>query len=100
MFPPPSLPNTCIHVVQILLNVRRGNSGELSMLTCGLSFAGNLARVFTTATLVRDPLILASASVQAVLNGILTWQTVATARQLSGAAGAGGGGATPAPQTI
>lgn len=49
---------------QILLNVRRGNSGELSLLTCALSLAGNLARVFTTATLVKDPIILASAATQ------------------------------------
>ncbi|KAI7842633.1 hypothetical protein COHA_003737 [Chlorella ohadii] len=81
---------------QILLNLRRGNSGELSLGTCALSFVGNLARVFTTATLVKDPLILGSAAVQAgggeacasdgcpgaLLNGILVWQCVQTARQL------------------
>lgn len=49
---------------QILLNVRRGNSGELSLLSCLLSFVGNLMRVFTTATLVGDPLLLASAGTQ------------------------------------
>lgn len=49
---------------QIALNVRRGNSGELSLLSCLLSFVGNLMRVFTTATLVGDPLLLASASTQ------------------------------------
>ncbi len=60
---PPPLPP------QILLNLRRGNSGELSLGTCALSFVGNLARVFTTATLVKDPLILGSAAVQARLGG-------------------------------
>ena len=59
---------------QILLNLRRGNSGELSLGTCALSFVGNLARVYTTATLVKDPLILGSAAVQArrvMLRGLL-----------------------------
>ncbi|KAI3437898.1 hypothetical protein D9Q98_000343 [Chlorella vulgaris] len=69
-------------VPQILLNLRRGDSGELSLLSCALSLVGNLARVFTTAVLVRDPIILASAGTQAVLNGILTWQTISTARRL------------------
>ncbi|KAL4420223.1 hypothetical protein ABPG77_011047 [Micractinium sp. CCAP 211/92] len=67
---------------QILLNLRRGDSGELSLLSCALSLAGNLARVFTTLTLVGDPIILGSAALQAILNGILTWQTVVTAQRL------------------
>ena len=49
---------------QILLNLRRGDSGELSMISCGLSLAGNLARMFTTMTLVGDPIILAAAGTQ------------------------------------
>jgi hypothetical protein len=49
---------------QILLNLRRGGSGELSLVSCGLSLVGNLARVFTTAVLVRDPIILGSAGTQ------------------------------------
>lgn len=67
---------------QIVLNMRRGDSGELSLVTCALSLAGNMARVFTTLTLVKDPLILGSAATQAILNGILTWQTIDTARRL------------------
>lgn len=66
---------------QILLNIRRGNSGELSMISCGLSVAGNVARVFTTLTLVGDPIILATAASQLVLNSVLLWQTLNTARQ-------------------
>ena len=58
---------------QILLNLRRGNSGELSLLSCALSLAGNLARVFTTLVLVRDPIILASASTQ-VSRGSPAWR--------------------------
>ncbi|EFN55940.1 hypothetical protein CHLNCDRAFT_145227 [Chlorella variabilis] len=81
---------------QILLNVRRGDSGELSLISCGLSLAGNLARIFTTAILVRDPIILGSATTQAMLNGVLTWQCIDTARRLGGSSQAGGG--TPAAQ--
>lgn len=66
---------------QIILNVRRGNSGELSIMSTGLSAAGNLARVFTTITLVGDPIILATATSQLVLNTILLYQTLETARQ-------------------
>ncbi|PSC70826.1 Mannose-P-dolichol utilization defect 1 [Micractinium conductrix] len=79
---------------QILLNVKRGNSGELSLLTCALSLAGNLARVFTTMALVKDPIILGSAATQAVLNGILTYQTIDTARRARAKA------AAAAPQAV
>jgi mannose-P-dolichol utilization defect protein 1 len=72
---------------QIVLNLRRGDSGELSLISCGLSVAGNLARVFTTLTLVGDPIILATAGSQLVLNSVLLWQTVATARRAQAAAG-------------
>ena len=70
---------------QILLNLRRGNSGELSMASTGLSVAGNLARVFTTATLVKDPVILLAASSQLVLNAILLTQCYLTARRSAAA---------------
>jgi mannose-P-dolichol utilization defect protein 1 len=77
---------------QIVLNVRRGNSGELSIFSCGLSVAGTLARVFTTLTLVGDPIILATAMSQLVLNSVLLWQTLDTARQLrTSVAGAAAG---------
>lgn len=68
-------------IPQILLNLRRGNSGELSVMSTGLSVCGNAMRVFTTLALVRDPLILAGAASQLLLNGILLSQTIATARQ-------------------
>ena len=38
---------------QIMLNARRGNSGELSPLTSILNLAGNAARLFTTAVLTK-----------------------------------------------
>ena len=38
---------------QIMLNARRGNSGELSPLTSILNLAGNVVRLFTTAVLTK-----------------------------------------------
>ncbi len=69
-------------VPQIMMNIKRGNSGELSAATVGLSLAGNLARVFTTLTLVKDPRVLAGAAVQGLLNAIILWQTIDTALKL------------------
>lgn len=66
---------------QVMLNLRRGNSGELSIISTALSVAGNAARVFTTIALVGDPIILFTATSQLLLNGILLFQTLDTARQ-------------------
>lgn len=66
---------------QILLNVRRGDSGELSITSTGLSFLGNVARVFTTLMLVGDPIILASAASQLLLNSILMYQILETIKK-------------------
>jgi hypothetical protein len=52
------------------------------MATTGLSVAGNAARVFTTLVLVKDPIILAAAGSQLILNGTLLWQTIVTARRV------------------
>jgi hypothetical protein len=76
-------------VPQIWLNWKRGGSGELSLITCALSVVGNGARLFTTAVLTSDFLLLASTLAQFVLNGVLTvqcWQTeLARRRKLSDA---------------
>lgn len=45
---------------QIMLNVKRGNSGELSTTTSALNLAGNLARVMTTIVLTQARWPLAS----------------------------------------
>ena len=66
---------------QIVLNARRGDSGQLSGATSALNLAGNFARVFTTVVLTGDFLNLVGALVQAVLNGTLLAQCVATARK-------------------
>lgn len=78
-------------VPQIVLNYRRGNSGELSLITCALSSLGNLARCFTTVILTADWVLFASTFAQFVLNGILTWQCVDTERQNRAAASAADG---------
>jgi PQ loop repeat len=65
-------------IPQIWLNMQRGNTGELSLLTCGLSCAGNFVRLFTTVVLTNDAVLLAGTAVQFLLNGILTWQCFVT----------------------
>lgn len=76
---------------QIWLNIQRGNTGQLSLLTSGLSFAGNCVRVFTTAVLTNDVVLLAATGVQVVLNGVLTWQCVQTELESRRARAACGG---------
>jgi hypothetical protein len=66
---------------QILLNIRRGDSGELSMTSTALSVAGNAARIFTTLALVGDRIILATALSQLMLNSTLLYQCIQTARK-------------------
>jgi hypothetical protein len=39
---------TCSRLPQILLNIRRGNAGMMSLTTCVLNVAGNSVRIFTT----------------------------------------------------
>ena len=63
---------------QIILNWRRGNSGELSLISTALSVAGNAARVFTTIVLVKDPIIMLTAISQLILNGTLLLQIIDT----------------------
>lgn len=66
---------------QIVLNIRRGNSGELSIATSALNLAGNMARMFTTLVLTQDTLLLIANAVQGVLNSVLLWQTALYAYQ-------------------
>ena len=77
---------------QIALNARRGDSGQLSGATSALNLAGNFARVFTTVVLTGDFLNLVGALVQAVLNGTLLAQCVATARKKKASGGGGASG--------
>ena len=74
-------------IPQVVLNYRRGNSGELSFGSTLLSVIGNACRVYTTLALVKDPIIMATAVSQLFLNGILLFQIVDTARQNKNATG-------------
>ncbi|KAL3131157.1 PQ-loop repeat-containing protein 3 [Trebouxia sp. C0009 RCD-2024] len=68
-------------VPQIWMNHQRGNSGELSIATCILNLAGNLARVFTTLVLTKDKLIMAGTALGVVLNSVLLAQSLQTAHR-------------------
>lgn len=68
-------------VPQIWMNIQRGDTGELSILTCMLNLAGNVARVFTTLVLTQDKLIMAGTVLGVVLNTILLVQTLQTAHR-------------------
>ncbi|GAX75274.1 hypothetical protein CEUSTIGMA_g2719.t1 [Chlamydomonas eustigma] len=68
---------------QIILNIRRGDSGVLSPTTCLLNVAGNLARVYTTCILTQDRLLLAGILIQGVLNLILLLQALATEKKFN-----------------
>eukprot|EP00878_Enallax_costatus_P009235 GHUV01009653.1.p1 GENE.GHUV01009653.1~~GHUV01009653.1.p1 ORF type:complete len:427 (+),score=113.68 GHUV01009653.1:281-1561(+) len=72
---------------QIVLNMRRGNAGVLSVMTCLLNVAGNTARIFTTVVLTGDMLLMAGYLSQGTLNTILLCQSLGTVRQKGRAAG-------------
>lgn len=75
------LPSTCMvlmvfsRVSQIINNFKQGTTGQLSSITTGLTFAGSLARVYTTVSEVGfDLSLIASFGVGALLSGILLAQ--------------------------
>ncbi len=80
-------------VPQIVLNMKRGDAGVLSVTTCLLNVAGNAARAFTTVVLTGDMLLLSGTLVQGALNGILLYQSVRTEQAKRGP----GTAAVPAP---
>ncbi|KAJ3330539.1 hypothetical protein HDU76_005441 [Blyttiomyces sp. JEL0837] len=61
-------------VPQIWENYTTKSTGQLSAVTVGLQTVGSLARCFTTATEVKDPVILITYIVATVLNGFVFWQ--------------------------
>ena len=69
---------------QIISNIRSGNTGQLSIITVFLQFAGSAARVFTTLREVADQAILTSFLISSTLNGILFLQVVVYGGQKSG----------------
>lgn len=63
---------------QILLNFKQGHTGQLAIVTFGLSGLGNLARVFTTIKQTPDDTVsLISMITSAVLNFTLVFQILA-----------------------
>lgn len=77
-------------IPQIVLNVQRGNTGELAMISFALSTVGNLIRCYTTIILTSDLLLLVTTATQALLNGFITVQCLQTeiARRKQEASGA------------
>lgn len=76
---------------QIVLNFKQGHTGQLAIITFGLSGLGNVARVFTTMKQTPDDtLTLLSMVVAALLNITLVGQIVfywkATAKAVGGSA--------------
>lgn len=59
---------------QIWSNFSSGSTGQLSVITFFLNFAGSCARVFTTMQETSDPTLLVGFASGAVLNGILLAQ--------------------------
>ena len=66
--------NLLARIPQIALNFKNGHTGQLALLTFAMAFAGNLARVWTTASKLNDPLTLASHTSAAILNGTILAQ--------------------------
>eukprot|EP00884_Botryococcus_braunii_P012261 jgi/Botrbrau1/21035/Bobra.0144s0046.1 len=66
---------------QIVMNWKRGDSGQLSGLMCALNLAGNLARIVTTAVLTQDLINLVASVIQAAMNATLLLQTTMRPRR-------------------
>ena len=65
-------------IPQIAMNVRRGDTGELSVIQFVANVLGCVARIFTTLVLTQDGLLLFNAAFHGVLNAIIVAQCVAT----------------------
>lgn len=61
---------------QIVANQRSGTTGQLSVVTAFLNFAGSLARVFTTLQEVNDTLVLVGFLLGVTLNAIILAQII------------------------
>lgn len=67
---------TMSKIPQVITNFKTGNTGKLAFLTFFLNFAGSAARVYTTSQEVNDPLIMTSAIIGTILNGIISIQII------------------------
>uniref|UniRef100_A0A0G4FJC0 PQ-loop repeat-containing protein n=1 Tax=Chromera velia CCMP2878 TaxID=1169474 RepID=A0A0G4FJC0_9ALVE len=59
---------------QIWANFRQGHTGQLSLISTGLTEVGNVMRLYTTLMIVGDPLVLWGHGSAAFMNGILLAQ--------------------------
>jgi len=64
----------CAVLPQIKLIYQNKSTGQLSIITTLLAWAGNIARVFTTSQEVKDPLLLAFFIIGSILNGTVLLQ--------------------------
>jgi mannose-P-dolichol utilization defect protein 1 len=58
-------------MIQAVTNYRNGGTGQLSVVTVFLLFAGSLARVFTSIQETGDNLIIVTFVVSTVFNGLI-----------------------------
>lgn len=65
---------TVSKIPQIWLNFKNGSTGQLSLITFALNFAGSAARIFTTLSELSDTIMLISSILGFTLNGIITAQ--------------------------
>ncbi|KAL6756521.1 hypothetical protein V8C86DRAFT_2647007 [Haematococcus lacustris] len=63
---------------QIVLNIKRGNAGVMSLTTSALNVVGNVVRIFTTLVLTQDMLLLAGCVTGGILNAVILWQVWCT----------------------
>ncbi|KAL1918949.1 uncharacterized protein VTP21DRAFT_2330 [Calcarisporiella thermophila] len=68
--------NLMSRVPQIYANYQNGSTGHLSAFAVFNYFCGSVARVFTTATELDDPLLLLGNALAAVFNGIIALQMI------------------------
>jgi len=67
---------TTSKLAQIYENIKNGSTGQLSIITVFLFFAGSLARVFTTLQDAPDPILIVSVGIAGFLNSILFLQVI------------------------
>jgi len=75
-------------VPQIILNFKRKDTGEWSILTAVMSTGGNALRVFTTLQLTHDPLLLTGYLLGFAVNATLLWQIIAYRKPAGASEGA------------
>ena len=65
-------------VPQIVMNIRNGHTGQLSLGMCAINAVGTGIRVFTTLALTGDLVLLAGFALVFAVNGLLVVQCLQT----------------------